>query len=58
MAILAAPEGGLMNITLFTALVFTTVNLGVTAESSREWYVLKFGEEKIKGRWRMVPFIY
>ncbi|KAH0541352.1 hypothetical protein FGG08_004190 [Glutinoglossum americanum] len=58
LAILAAPEGSLVNATIFTALVFTTVNLGVTAELSREWYAMKFGEEKIEGRWRMIPFIH
>lgn len=58
MAVLAAPEGSLMNTTIFTALIFITVNLGITAELCREWYALKFGEEKIKGRWRMIPYFY
>jgi 3-oxo-5-alpha-steroid 4-dehydrogenase 3 / polyprenol reductase len=58
MAIQAAPEGSLLNTTIFTALIFVTVNLGITAELSREWYALKFGEEKIKGRWRMIPYFH
>jgi 3-oxo-5-alpha-steroid 4-dehydrogenase 3 len=55
---LAAPEGAWVNRTLFTTLVFVVSNLGVTAEASREWYEKKFGAEKIKGRWRMIPLVY
>jgi 3-oxo-5-alpha-steroid 4-dehydrogenase 3 len=38
--------------------LFTIVNLGITAESSRIWYASKFGAESIAQRWRMVPFVY
>ncbi|KAI9817607.1 MAG: hypothetical protein M1832_004611 [Thelocarpon impressellum] len=55
---IAAPAGSWLNGTIFTALVFVVVNLGVTAETSREWYVGKFGAESVKGRWKMIPFVY
>lgn len=58
LAIIAAPAGSLINRTLFSVLVFVVCNLGITAESSREWYEKKFGADAIKGRWRMIPFVY
>ena len=57
-AIAAAPKGQIMNRTVLAGLGFVVSNLGVTADSTRKWYVEKFGEEKLKGRWRMVPYIY
>jgi len=58
LALVAAPEGQIVNKTILTGLVFVAVNLGVTAETTREWYVSKFGEEKLRGRRRMIPFVY
>lgn len=58
LAIVAAPNGQILNKTIVTALAFVAINLGVTAETTREWYVQKFGEEKLKGRWRMIPLLY
>ena len=58
LAFLAAPCGRLLNTTIFTAFIFVTVNLGVTAETSREWYAKKFGPESIHDRWRMIPLVY
>lgn len=55
---IAAPKGALINKTIFTALIFVSVNLGVTADMSREWYARKFGAEKVAGKWRMIPLIY
>lgn len=55
---IAAPKGALINKTIFTALVFVLVNLGVTADTSREWYAQKFGADKVAGKWRMIPLIY
>jgi 3-oxo-5-alpha-steroid 4-dehydrogenase 3 len=57
-AIAAAPKGQVMNRTVLAGLGFVVSNLGVTADSTRKWYVEKFGEEKLKGRWRMVPYLY
>lgn len=47
-----------MNWTLVCGMVFVGVNLGVTAEGTREWYLRRFGVEGVRGRWRMVPFIF
>jgi len=58
LAIMSAPEGQILNKTVTMALVFTAVNLGLTADTSRQWYTQKFGAETIKGRWRMVPYLY
>jgi len=58
LAIIAAPQGQLLNKTVCTVLLFEAVNLGITAESTRAWYTEKFGVEKVQGRWRMVPFVY
>lgn len=58
LAIVAAPRGRLLNTTISTALLFTSTNLAITAESTRVWYSGKFGGNKIKERWRMVPFFY
>ncbi|KAK9423052.1 hypothetical protein SUNI508_04346 [Seiridium unicorne] len=58
LAIVAAPEKQVCNRTVLCGLIFVTVNLGVTASGTRRWYAGKFGEEKIKGKWNMIPFIY
>ncbi|TAQ87758.1 hypothetical protein B7494_g3921 [Chlorociboria aeruginascens] len=42
-AIVAAPKGRIFNTTILTGLVFVTSNLGVTADSTRRWYIEKFG---------------
>lgn len=57
-AIAAAPKGQAMNRTVLAGLGFVVSNLAVTADSTKKWYVEKFGEDKLKGRWRMVPCVY
>jgi 3-oxo-5-alpha-steroid 4-dehydrogenase 3 len=57
-AIVSAPKGQLFNKTVLAGLGFVISNLAVTADSTRKWYVEKFGAEKLKGRWRMVPYVY
>ncbi|PQE16092.1 3-oxo-5-alpha-steroid 4-dehydrogenase protein [Rutstroemia sp. NJR-2017a WRK4] len=57
-AVAAAPKGHLFNRTMLAGLCFVTSNLAVTADSTRKWYIEKFGADQLKGRWRMVPFIY
>ncbi|KAM3070249.1 3-oxo-5-alpha-steroid 4-dehydrogenase [Clarireedia jacksonii] len=57
-AVAAAPEGHLFNRTMLAGFCFVASNLAVTADSTRKWYVEKFGAEQLKGRWRMLPFIY
>ncbi|OAP57966.1 hypothetical protein AYL99_07056 [Fonsecaea erecta] len=54
------PSKTSINWTLFCAVVFVIVNLGVTADGTKEWLRAKFPDrawEVIK-RWRMIPFIY
>ncbi|KAI9844196.1 MAG: hypothetical protein M1838_002299, partial [Thelocarpon superellum] len=58
LALLAAPQGALVNRTVFMALIFVAANLGVTAEISRDWYRKQFGAAQMKGRWRMIPLLY
>ncbi len=58
MAFLAAPEGAWINRTILAGLVFVSVNLGVTASTSKEWYENRFGKDKVSGRWKMIPLIF
>ncbi|KAK0285102.1 hypothetical protein LTR35_005304 [Friedmanniomyces endolithicus] len=59
LTMVAAPQGGAwVNLTLACALVFVVVNLGATADVTREWYRGRFGEEAVKGKWRLVPFVW
>jgi 3-oxo-5-alpha-steroid 4-dehydrogenase 3 len=58
LSILAAPQGNFLNGTVFCALVFTVVNLGVTADGTREWYRRRFGREKIGKAARMIPGVW
>jgi 3-oxo-5-alpha-steroid 4-dehydrogenase 3 len=57
-SLLAAPEGSWVNWTLICATVFVATNLGVTAVGTKEWYVEKFGADKVGPRKRMVPGIW
>ncbi|KAL1797661.1 hypothetical protein ACET3X_004267 [Alternaria dauci] len=58
LSLLAAPEGSWLNWTLMCATVFVGTNLGVTAVGTKEWYVEKFGADKVGPRKRMVPGIW
>ncbi|KAK2630228.1 hypothetical protein QTJ16_001048 [Diplocarpon rosae] len=57
-AIVAAPQSQLFNMTVMTGVGFVASNLGVTADATKRWYAKKFGAERLVGRWRMVPGIY
>ncbi|TGO28022.1 hypothetical protein BPAE_0033g00240 [Botrytis paeoniae] len=57
-AIAAAPQGQFLNRTILAGLCFIISNLGVTADSTRKWYATKFGVDSVKGRWRMIPYLY
>jgi len=57
-AIAAAPKDQILNKTVLAGLCFVVSNLAVTADSTKKWYIEKFGAENVKGRWRMVPFVY
>jgi 3-oxo-5-alpha-steroid 4-dehydrogenase 3 len=57
-AIAAAPQGYAMNRTVLSGLGFVISNLAVTADSTRRWYLEKFGPDQFKGRMRMLPYVY
>jgi 3-oxo-5-alpha-steroid 4-dehydrogenase 3 len=48
LAVLGAPKGVVINWTLWTALVFVGINLGVASKMNRDWYEKKFGKEALK----------
>lgn len=48
----------MLNETVFAAFALVTINLGLTAASTREVYEKRFGLESIRGRWRMIPFVF
>jgi 3-oxo-5-alpha-steroid 4-dehydrogenase 3 len=54
------PFPELLNWTLICALVFVAVNLGVTADATKEWQRKKFRDESFETRQRrrMIPWIY
>lgn len=57
-ALLAAPQGQLLNRTVAAAAGFVATILTVAAGTNREWYRRKFGAEKVKGRWCILPGVY
>lgn len=58
LAVLGAPPGQWCNRTLLSVLTFVAVNLGVTAYGTKNWYIEKFGPERVKAKWTMLPFVY
>ncbi|KAJ5651496.1 uncharacterized protein N7484_005219 [Penicillium longicatenatum] len=58
LALLAAPPGQMVNKTLLACFAFVTVNLGLTARTTKEWYMQKFGREAVQDRWLMIPWVY
>jgi len=58
LSFLAAPQGIIVNPTIFTVFVFCVVNLGGTADTTKKWSAEKFGTDKVSGRWRMIPYIW
>lgn len=58
LAFVAAPKGALINKTIFTAFIFVSTNLTVTASTSKEWYKRKFGKDVVTHRWIIVPGLY
>ena len=55
---LAAPEGHLVNKTMLSASVFVVANLCISAQISRTWSIEKFGEDSVKGKWRILPGVW
>ncbi|KIX02039.1 uncharacterized protein Z518_07978 [Rhinocladiella mackenziei CBS 650.93] len=64
LAVLDAPQKHerveFINWTLFCALVFVIVNLGITADGTKAWMMAKFPErkEEIRKRWRVIPLLW
>jgi len=58
MAVAGAPKGAACNITLICGLLFVVTNLGVTAGTTRKWYMEKFGSDAVKTKWNMIPLLY
>ena len=58
LAIATAPEGRWVSATLATVPAFVLGNLGSVSWATKEWERTKFGEESVRGRWRMVPGLW
>jgi 3-oxo-5-alpha-steroid 4-dehydrogenase 3 len=58
LAILAAPPGQWVNKTMLSCLAFVAVNLGLTAQTTKQWYMQKFNKEAVQDRWLMIPYVY
>ncbi|KAI9653752.1 MAG: hypothetical protein M1821_006947 [Bathelium mastoideum] len=58
LAVIAAPEGRWVNGTLTCAMLFAVANLAVTADGAKRWYEARFGEGSVRGKWRMIPFVF
>lgn len=58
LAVATAPSGSVCNSTLLCAVIFVTVNLGVTASGTRKWYAEKFGIDAVADKWNMIPFVF
>lgn len=58
MAFLAAPADKWINGTLLTVVIFVVINLGIVANSTREWSIQKFGADSMAKRWRMIPGVW
>jgi len=58
LALVAAPRGYWWNRTLLCALIFVAINLGATARMTRQWYIGKFGGERLADRWTMLPVVF
>ncbi|KAI0530143.1 hypothetical protein GGR58DRAFT_261963 [Xylaria digitata] len=57
MAVAAAPKGQFCNQTLTCAVLFVSVNLGVTANGTKLWYEERFGRQ-VQGKWKMIPIVF
>lgn len=57
-AFVAAPTGQILNRSVLSGLLFVAVNLGATAQGTKQWYADKFGADKVAPRWKMIPFLF
>lgn len=60
LAFIATPDGHMIHRTLLCVLVFVVINLGITAEGTKAWQLIKFRERQadIERRWRMLPGLW
>jgi len=58
LALMAAPQEEIFNLTLLSGLLFVAVNLGVTAQTARQWYEENFGQTAVVRKWNMIPFVF
>ncbi|KEF57955.1 uncharacterized protein A1O9_05877 [Exophiala aquamarina CBS 119918] len=60
LAVIAAPPGNYVHWNLFCALVFVAVNLGVTADGTKQWMLTKFPDRRreIRLRRKLIPFLW
>ncbi|KAF2757834.1 hypothetical protein EJ05DRAFT_464717 [Pseudovirgaria hyperparasitica] len=58
LTILSAPRGNVVNWTVACGLVFVTVNLGVTAIGTRQFWICTWGQESVRGKANMIPLIW
>ena len=58
LALLAAPGGEIINKSVLCGLLFVVVNLSSTAYNTDKWYKAKFGEDSVRGKWKMLPGIF
>lgn len=56
--VLAAPRGLAVNLTIWSALVFVTSLLGVSAMLSRQWYAEKFGQDSVAMKWNLIVGLF
>jgi 3-oxo-5-alpha-steroid 4-dehydrogenase 3 len=58
LALLAAPRGEMINKSVLCALLFVLVNLSATAYNTEKWYRAKFGEDSVRGKWKIIPGVF
>jgi 3-oxo-5-alpha-steroid 4-dehydrogenase 3 len=58
LSLIAAPAGSMVNWTMICGAIFVATNLGVTAVGTKEWYMERFGADKVGPRKRMIPGIW
>ena len=58
LTVAAAPPGKLVNKTVLSGLFFVVINLGITANGTKQWYAEKFGQDKVAKKWMMIPYLF
>ena len=58
LAFLSRPSGRYLNRTMTAALIFVIINLGISADGTKNWMRSKFGNQSVIKKWRMVPGIW